>query len=223
MTARERTLGKTRAKNSPQLRPREPWCAEVIHYISHCPLCGSLVAARLPKKGMPYLSCARCMSRLFANSDRAASFWIISDFGLNLAAQYSGKVLVKYRELVRYPAVIAAKGPPQLDPRKNRPDTYEQRYAWREEVAKFDLLRELFEAGGQCALCGQIAEWHRGKKGRYQLCRLCMTMLFVNSPLGLAGLMVRARYLSRLCEAGRRKLESPPRSWALRYRRSRGR
>lgn len=157
------------------------------------------------------------------NSARAAILLELADLGMSRSGQYARDVNQQYELLLERPEVIAAKKPPDPNFFLQRPSDSEAQKRWNKEYPVKLLTHHLFSAGRRCILCGGPAEWRRlAKKGHHQACRYCVTTLFVHSPLGLAGVMIRSVHLPWLIKTGRtlsgqRRIVKDPPHTATRY------
>jgi hypothetical protein len=176
-------------------KPPEPWCRDMSDYKTHCPLCAAEGMVKISKVGRPFFSCRLCYTKLFMNSPRATTNFRFADRYFHAFENiFKAKLGQNYKRTIE----LGTDGTSQSVKIK-RAEEISASYADRvkKEILGADLAtREaILTAGRTCILCAGLSEWRQARKGHFQNCRFCGSQLFVNSPLGLAGLVTRREIL----------------------------
>jgi hypothetical protein len=186
-------------------KPPEPWCVGMALCETHCPMCASPGMIRISKAGRPYFSCRFCYTRLFMNSERATrNFRFADGYFAAFEKIIRSKLGQNYRRTIDLGAGSASKSI-LIERAENLSDSYAEGVKITIRRTELETREAILNAGRSCILCSGLSEWRQARKGHFQNCRFCCSQVFINSPLGLAGLMTRREILRAMHQYNRER------------------
>lgn len=181
------------SSNSKSEAPQS-WARWVVESAHCCPLCVCAVKLGISRLGKPYISCRRCMMRMFLNSKQAAQRLVESESRLIRRGDYALTLSQTCLDVQQFLDFIPG-GEKQAWLARGSTEQAAERMEQVLMISIDHVRSELENAGKACTLCGLSAEWRKLKKGHYQACRFCVTTVFLHSPFALACLIERHRIL----------------------------